>query len=912
MTTAEVPQDVAENVLRELPRDTRLRSWDMNPFAKRNRYYADHVEAAKSPYRLDESTISMSEDLVLTGEIIKTVGQKVITLPLTIAVLEHSIRVSIDEKQRLDGTAKSTNPNVQMKRFSIEPVAFAGPPAKADSAKFFKQRSGVYWIVYGDRDRVEIGADPFKVLFFRDGQMQVLLNERGYLNYEHWRAKDSKENNLGPYELGEGLWEDEFDGFKDEKSRGPESVALDVVFSGYRHVYGIPEHTDNMSLRETRGRNEDDHNEPYRLYNVDFEHRVDSPTSMYGAIPFMQGHKKGCSAGVFWANASDTYIDITKDENSTTSHWISETGLLDVFVFMGDSPADITRAYCGITGFPSLPQTFAIAYHQCRWNYDSEDDVLDVDAKFDKHDIPYDVIWLDIEYTDQKKYFTWDEKMFPHHIDMMNKLDENKRKLVAIIDPHIKASESYEVYRVVKENNLAVKEADGKNIFHGNSWPGKSVWIDSLNPSAQPFYDQWYSKSRYFGGDANNLHIWNDMNEPSVFSGPEFSVPKGSIHHGGWENRDVHNLVGFTFHNITVNSLKQRYSHTQRPFVLSRSYFAGSQRLSAIWTGDNGGSWEFLRAATTMILTQGICGFPFVGADVGGFFGNPPPELLTRWYQAGVFYPFFRAHASDTTKRREPYLAPEPYRGIIRDTIKLRYKLLPTIYTAFYRASTDALPIMRPLFYETPDNEEVYAIDDEFFVGGSGLLVKPVTKEGTTVVDFYLPDDEVYYDYSDYKEILSGKGVHAVCVTLEKIPILARGGHVHVRKDRERKSSSYMKHDPFTLVVAVSKYGKARGELYVDDGETYNYLKGEYVHQKFEYDNGIMRATNVHSSGTESVIGCLQIEDIIVIGDRTPRAATISQGSREWKSEIESLDGAYRVRNAAVVISDQWSIDLDW
>lgn len=896
-------------VTTEAVKDYLFRSCDQNPFCKRNRHYADHVVG--SPYCLDGSTV-LFEDNTLTGTIFKIVGDNKIELPLTVSVLESGIRVSIDEKRRLDGSIEIFgNELVQKSRFSVAPYAFAGEPRKAAaSSRLSKSTEGSsFQISYGDKNHVEIQTNPFKASFFRNGELQVELNGKGFLNYEHWRSIDTEEIHLGPYELDEGLWEDEFDNHKDKKSRGPESVALDVTFVGYKHVYGIPEHADSLSLRETRGKKEGDHKEPYRLYNVDiFEYETESQMAMYGAIPFMQAHKKGASAGVFWANAADTYIDITKQDGSTTSHWMSEAGLLDVFVFLGDSPAQITKHYCGITGLPALPQTFAIGYHQCRWNYNSQDDVLEVDENFDKHDMPYDVIWLDIEYTVEKQYFTWAQSVFPDHVGMMHKLDEAKRKLVPIIDPHIKVKKDYDVYETVTNKNLAVLNSDGE-IFHGHCWPGESVWLDTLNPGLQPFADRWYSKKSLFGGDADNLHIWNDMNEPSVFSGPETTMPRDNIHYGGWEHRDVHNLVGLTYHNLTVNSLNKRYENTQRPFVLTRSFYAGSQRLSAMWTGDNMAKWEYLKAATPMILTQGVAGYPFSGADVGGFFGDPSSELLTRWYQVGVFYPFFRGHAHIDAKRREPYLPPSPYREIIRDSLKLRYKLLPSIYTAFYRAATDALPVMRPLFYEVPGNEEVFAIDDEFFLGDTGLLVKPVTEEGATSVDIYLPDDEVYYDYIDYKPI-SGKGYHTVTAPLEKIPVFARGGHIHVRRERERRSSGLMKHDPYTIVVAVSKAGKAQGELYVDDGESYEYQVGEFIHQQFEYDNRELRAIDVHTTSVPLDFADLTIERVVFLGGKAPRSATVVQGGKSWEAEIQTIKGGFIVRNPAMVIGREWSIKV--
>jgi len=536
--------------------------------------------------------------------------------------------------------------------------------------------------------------------------------------------------------------------------------------------------------------------------------------ALYGAIPFMQAQKSGYSVGVFWLNAAETWVDIVKsqknpntlstEKRSTHTHWMSENGLLDVFFLPGPTAGHVYEQYTGLTGTTTLPPAFSLGYHQCRWNYVSQDDVKDVDRNFDKFDIPYDVIWLDIEYTDGKKYFTWDPLTFGDPISMQDQLAKRDRKLVAIIDPHIKNEGGYEISKQLNDKGFAVKDKDGEKSYDGWCWPGSSHWVDAFNPAAVNWWKSLFAL-KTFPFATKNLHIWNDMNEPSVFNGPETTMPKDNIHHGDWEHRDVHNLYGMTFHNATYEGLVTRLGkgNERRPFVLTRSFFAGSQRTAAMWTGDNQASWEHLAQAFPMILNQGIAGMPFSGADVGGFFGNPSKELLTRWYQSGTFYPFFRGHAHIDAKRREPYLVEEPYRSIIRDALRLRYALLPVWYTAFHRASLDGMPVIRPHFVMFPEDEAGFAIDDQFFIGDFGLLAKPVVKEGADSVEIYLPDDEPYYDYFTHK-VYKGKGYHTVSAPLNTIPLLMRGGGIVPRKDRHRRSSGLMKYDPYTLVINLN------------------------------------------------------------------------------------------------------------
>ncbi|OLL26343.1 Neutral alpha-glucosidase AB, partial [Neolecta irregularis DAH-3] len=394
-----------------------------------------------------------------------------------------------------------------------------------------------------------------------------------------------------------------------------------------------------------------------------------------------------------------------------------------------------------LTGYTALPRSFAIAYHQCRWNYNDEDDVKQVNDNFDKFDIPYDVIWLDIEHTDDKKYFTWDTKNFLAPKKMLAELDQAKRKLVTIVDPHIKRDSTYYVYEEFLKADLFVKNRDGLD-FSGWCWPGHSLWIDFFNPKAHEAWKSMFTFENYEGSE-ENLFIWNDMNEPSVFDGPEITMFKDSLHYNGWEHRDLHNLYGMLFHNSTASGVSHRTLKQLRPFVLSRSFYAGSQRVGAIWTGDNTAHWSHLEIATPMLLSNGIAGMAFSGADVGGFFGDPQADLIVRWYQAGAFYPFFRAHAHLDTHRREPWMLGEPYIGLIRNAIRLRYQLLPMWYTAFHDASVCGMPIMRPQFVIFPDDTEGFDIDTQFYVGDSGLLVRPVTAEGATNADVYFADEEV-------------------------------------------------------------------------------------------------------------------------------------------------------------------------
>ncbi|WPH03709.1 Hypothetical protein R9X50_00659200 [Acrodontium crateriforme] len=907
-----------------------FKTCDQAGFCKRNRAYADNAASTsnwESPYQLDPASIKLQKG-ILTGVVSKLVPEtnENVRYPLTVMFLQSgAARVTIDEESRLKGDIELRHDSKARKERYNEAEKWAivgGLNVNIDAAVNSDSEKGTTKIVYGPTSKFEaiIQHAPFGMDFKRDGETQIKFNNKGLMNVEHWRAKidkpvlEVKEGEEAPPPEPENqyestLWDESFGGNTDTKPKGPEAVALDISFPGYQHVYGLAEHATPLSLKETRG-GEGKYTDPYRLYNGDvFEYEMDSPMTLYGAIPFLQAQKKDSTVGVFWLNAAETWIDITKTTSlanalslgiggttTTQTHWISESGLLDVFVFLGPTPQDVIGAYTELTGYSQLPQQFAIAYHQCRWNYVTDADVKDVDRKFDKFNIPYDVIWLDIEHTEGKKYFTWDPMTFGDSIGMQKQLDDHERKLVAIVDPHIKNEGNYHVVEEMKSKDLAVLNKDG-NIYEGWCWPGSSHWIDSFSPKGREW---WKSLFRYdkFKGAAKNMFIWNDMNEPSVFNGPETTMPKDNLHFGGWEHRDVHNLYGMTLINATFEALlardKEEDKNNVRPFVLTRSFYSGSQRLGAMWTGDNQAEWSHLEASIPMTLSMGISGFPFAGADVGGFFGNPSKELLTRWYQTGAFYPFFRGHAHIDTRRREPYLAGEPYTQIITQALRLRYALLPAWYTAFHEASVNGAPIIRPNYYVHPGDEAGFGIDDQFYVGSYGLLAKPVTKEGADRQDIYLADKEKYYDYFDFWTY-EGPGTVSVAAPLETIPFLMQGGHIIPRRDRPRRSSGLMRYDPFTLVVVLGNSGDAEGTLYLDDGESFNFQNGAYIHRRFKYQSSTstLLSEDMATPGkkTKEYLKKMQkvrVEKIVVVGAPAAWADKASVSLREQLSNGES------------------------
>uniref|UniRef100_A0A4W4GBR4 Glycoside hydrolase family 31 N-terminal domain-containing protein n=1 Tax=Electrophorus electricus TaxID=8005 RepID=A0A4W4GBR4_ELEEL len=602
-------------------------------------------------------------------------------------------------------------------------------------------------------------------------------------------------------------------------------VGIDLCLHGFSHVYGLPEHADSLQLKDTSAR------DPYRLYNLDvFAYEINSRLGLYGSVPLLVAHKPDTTLGVFWLNASETLVDLKyvskhqeQGERSrvtpqTDVSWVSESGRIDCFILLGPSPAQVFSQYAQLTGYQALPPMFSLGYHQCRWSYEDEEDVKSVDAGFDLHAIPYDVFWLDIDHTEGKRYFTWDSKHFPSPVDLQRHLQTKKRKLVVISDPHFKADPEWPLFCEARDGDHFVRSRDCR-VYHGTCWPGDSCYLDFSSSRTRSWYSRQFLLANY-KGSTESLFVWNDMNEPSVFSEPEKTMPKDAIHCGGWEHRELHNLYGFFQHLATFEGLLTRSGGLERPFVLSRSFFAGSQRLGAIWTGDSVATWDYLKISIPMLLSLSVTGIHFCGADVGGFWRDPDPELLVRWYQAGALQPFFRGHSDKRSMRREPWLFGDVVTSAVRAAVQQRYCLLPYWYTVFHQAHTSAMPPIRPLWVEFPKETETFTVDNQYMIG-SALLVCPVTDPGVTEVKVLLP------------------GSDEVSLLLHYVPVFQRGGTLVPRRGGCSSCTADLQLLPFTLTVALDRKGFADGELYLDDGHSFSYRdKKEFCIRHFTIKAG--------------------------------------------------------------------------
>lgn len=589
------------------------------------------------------------------------------------------------------------------------------------------------------------------------------------------------------------------------------------------------------------------------LRNLDVNHyRLDDDANLYGSVPLVYAvdlaHEHKYTFGLLWLNAAAMRIQVGRENDDggiTSVTFASEAGAGQLYVLPGPTAADVLVQYFSLTGAPQLPPLFSLGYHQCRWSYRDQADVIAVNDKFTEHSIPMDAIWLDIDHTNDKRYFTWDGRKFPDSKAMIRHLVESGRKLVTITDPHIKVDSNYFVYRGAHENHLFVtKSKSNHDEFHGHCWPGQSAWIDFANPKARMWYARLFDVgSDAYQGSTLDVFSWNDMNEPSVFSGPDITMPMeaGQTDGTNWyEHRELHNMYGFHQTQATFAGHLFRSNSHHRPFILTRSFFAGSQRYAAVWTGDNQANWQHLRGSVAMLQMHSMSGIVFIGADVGGFFDDPSEELHVRWFQLGCLYPFFRGHSHEQTRRREPWLYSAPVHRNIADAIRLRYTLLPYLYLSFYEAHRFGKPIWRPRVFEFPDEEEgayLHVDEEESFLVGGALLAIPALHPGQTTTTVTIPSGSAYYNWWNGEVYPSSTKVHFPLTPATEdtrgkpvVPLCLRAGlGIPTLENADKMLSSSRSSlvggsadaaNSIALVFALDATCAAQAYLYHDDGFT--------------------------------------------------------------------------------------------
>ncbi|MCO6478608.1 MAG: glycoside hydrolase family 31 protein [Phaeodactylibacter sp.] len=569
---------------------------------------------------------------------------------------------------------------------------------------------------------------------------------------------------------------------------------------------------------------------------------------LYRSIPFYYGLHRGTGYGIFLNNSFRTHFDFDSRQNGAARFW-ADGGEMDYYFIYGPGLMDVACRYAWLTGRPELPPLWALGFHQCRWSYYPESRVMELAQEFRNRQIPCDAIYLDIDYMDGYRCFTWNKEHFPNPPEMIGRLRDQGFQTVSMIDPGIRVDPQYHVYREGMKENAFLYRSTGE-IMRAPVWPPDCVFPDFTHPGVREWWGGLY-KGLYLEDGVSGF--WNDMNEPAVFKVDGATCPDNVLHHyegNACDHRKAHNIYGQQMSRATYEGLK-RLRPDKRPFVLTRATFSGGQRFASVWTGDNAATWEHLRLANLQCQRLSASGFSFVGTDIGGFNKQPDGELFIRWLQLAVFHPLFRVHSMGNNidgaaeaeaemvqaAEQENRLDQEPWSfgaentALAKEAIELRYELLPYIYTVFYQNTRDGAPAIRSLFLYSQDDPAALEREEEFLFGDS-LLVAPVLGPGVKSIKAYLPKGRWYGYWSGI--LYEGKQLATFQAEPGRIPVLAKAGSAIPNYPIQQ----YVGEKEFESVALRVYYGEGSSEFYEDAGEGYGYQEGQYKLRTFTVKTG--------------------------------------------------------------------------
>lgn len=578
------------------------------------------------------------------------------------------------------------------------------------------------------------------------------------------------------------------------------------------NFFGLGDKSGNMNLR---GRH-------FQNWNTDAYSFGWDQDPLYRTIPFYIGVHQSLAYGIFFDNTFRSYFDFGREDASKTSFW-ADGGELQYYYIHGPHVMDVVKRYQSLTGTHPMPPQWALGYHQCRWSYYPEKKVKEIAEGFRSRNIPCDAIYLDIDYMEGYRCFTWNKKHFPDPKKMIKELSSIGMKTVVMIDPGIKVDDNYWVFKEGKDNNYFCRRSDDY-FMEGHVWPGRCQFPDFTNPKVREWWGGLYKELV----DMGVAGVWNDMNEPAVFGSGTF--PNDVRHHYDGHrgsHRKAHNIYGMQMVRSTYDGLK-KLMRNRRPFTITRAGYSGMQRYGCVWTGDNIASWEHLILGSIQCQRMSISGVPFCGTDIGGFSGEPDGELFTRWIQLGTFSPFMRAHSAGDTIEREPWSFGEPFESINRKFIELRYKLLPYLYSVFWEHHRYGFPILRPMIMLEQEQISNHYRQDEFTFGDK-ILICPVLEQGAVSRRVYLPKGSWYNYWS--QEVLQGGSEHLISAPLEEMPIFVRAGSIIP----EYPVMQYVGEKKIDEVILNVYYtdGEVNSFLYEDHGDTFAYEQDIYSEKKF-------------------------------------------------------------------------------
>ena len=621
-----------------------------------------------------------------------------------------------------------------------------------------------------------------------------------------------KDMKVGLFDLdGKSILEDEL-GFHWEENYnfGGNIVKMSKTSKDGESFYGLGDKASHLNLKGKRLEN-------WATDQYAF-HKDQEP--LYKVVPFYIGLQNNMAYGIFFDNTFKTFFDFCAERRNVASFW-ADGGEMNYYFIYGPQMEDVVTTYTHLTGKPELPPLWALGYHQCKWSYYPESKVKEVTSKFRELRIPCDAIYLDIDYMDGFRCFTWNKDYFPDPKKMVAELAEDGFKTVVIIDPGIKIDKEYSVYAEALANDYFCKRADGP-YMKGKVWPGECNFPDYTNPEVREW---WAGLFKELISDIGVKGVWNDMNEPAVMDVPGKTFPMDVRHNydgNPCSHRKAHNIYGTQMARATYEGVK-RFSYPKRPFIITRSAYSGAQRYTSSWTGDNVASWEHLWIANIQMQRMSISGMGFTGSDIGGFAEQPSGELYARWIQLGVFHPFCRTHSSGDHGNQEPWSFDDEVVDITRKFVELRYQLLPYLYTMFWEYINDGVPMLKPLVYFDQADPQTHYRTDEFLFGNQ-ILVCPILEPNAIGRRMYLPKGNWYNYWTE--EVVAGKKEFWVGTDYDQIPIFIKEGAI-IPKYPVQQYVGELEFEEITLDVYY-KLGKEKSMLYEDSQDGYDYSKGRF------------------------------------------------------------------------------------
>ncbi|XP_049925950.1 sucrase-isomaltase, intestinal [Epinephelus moara] len=610
--------------------------------------------------------------------------------------------------------------------------------------------------------------------------------------------------------------------------------------------------------------------------------------NLYGHYPFFLclEDESGKSFGVFLMNSNAMEVTL-QPAPAVTYRTIG--GVLDFYILFGDTPEQVVQEFLVLTGRPVIPPYWSLGFQLSRWDYGSLSEVKKTVERNRAVALPYDIQYTDIDYMEDKKDFTYDKVKFTELPQFADYLHEKGQRYILILDPAIATSKRvgnapYESYDHGTAKNAWVTESDGKTPLLGEVWPGETVFPDY---TSQNCIDWWVDEYERFSREIKHDALWIDMNEVANFKkGSNKGCADNNLNYPpytpkildevlysktlcmdakqAWgDHYDVHSLYGYSM-VLATEKAQQRAFGGNRTLMLTRSSFPGVGKYSGHWLGDNAANWNDIKWAIPGMLEFGLFGVPYIGADICGFFDDSSEELCRRWMQVGAFYPFSRNHNAQGYKPQDPAVY-GPDSTLVRSSkhyLRIRYTLLPYLYTLFYKAHTTGETVVRPVMHEFFSDSTTWTVDRQF-LWGKHLLITPVLDPGMDRVRAYVPD-AVWYDYETMERLAHRRNHVDMHLPADKLGLHIRGGAI-LPTQRPNVTTTYSRRNPMGLIVALDDNNKAAGELFWDDGDSRETVEtGNHIHYDFNVDYGVLKMQVTHAGYKDP--NNLKFEDITILG----------------------------------------------